>query len=244
MQWITWWPGDYLKDTGDLSLNEHGAYRVLLDHYYATDGRLRADQTALFRICRAMTEDEQTAVGKVVKLFFTVDAEGWLKNKKADKVMREAVAFIEAKREAGKAGAAKRWHGTPNGDANGTPNGIPNSKQHGKTIASTPTPTPKAKNLKHLGGKPPDGFSKFWEAYPSCPRKEAKGKCLSLWLTKRFEEVAPEILAHVEAKKANGWNDPQYIPAPLVYLNGQRWEGAELAPKSWRDDPAFKGLGL
>lgn len=139
MQWITWWPGDYLRDTGDLSLVEHGAYRVLLDHYYSTDGRLRADQAALFRICRAMTEEEQAAVGKVVRLFFTVDSEGWLKNKKADKVMTEAAEFIASKRDAGRRGAARRWHSTPNGTANGAANGTPNSTANSKTIASTPT---------------------------------------------------------------------------------------------------------
>lgn len=125
MQRITWWPGDYLRDTGDLSLVEHGAYRVLLDHYYATDGRLKADQVALFRICRAMTEEEQAAVGKVVRMFFTVDGDGNLHNKKADEIIAENAAYIAAAKEAGEKGAAHRW-GKGKGKGNGIGNPIAN----------------------------------------------------------------------------------------------------------------------
>lgn len=136
MQRITWWPGDYLRDTGDLSLTEHGAYRVLLDHYYATDGRLRADEASLFRICRAMTEEEQAAVGRVVKMFFTVDAEFNLHNKKADEIIAENQEFIREAQEAGKKGAAKRW-AKGNGKGNPIANPIGNPMQ--TPMASTTT---------------------------------------------------------------------------------------------------------
>lgn len=124
MQRITWWPGDYLRDTGDLSLVEHGAYRVLLDHYYSTDGRLRADEASLFRICRAMTEEEQAAVGKVVRLFFTVDANLNLHNKKADEIIAENREFVRKAEEAGRKGSAKRWgKANPVGNPIATPLG-------------------------------------------------------------------------------------------------------------------------
>ena len=38
------------------------------------------------------------------------------------------------------------------------------------------------------------------------------------------------VLAHVESlKESASWrkNDGEFIPAPLVYLNNRRWEGAE-----------------
>ena len=38
-QWYSFYPGDYGRDTGHLSLIEHGAYRTLMDHYYATGWR-------------------------------------------------------------------------------------------------------------------------------------------------------------------------------------------------------------
>jgi hypothetical protein len=86
---------------------------------------------------------------------------------------------------------------------------------------------------------PPSGaFLRFWAAWPKHPRKQAQGKCWSLWQRKDFDQVAQAILSHVDALKASeDWqkNDGAYIPAPLVYLNQQRWEGAEeAAPRELR----------
>lgn len=108
-QWFRWFPGDYLRDTGALSLTENGAYRVLLDHYYSTGGKLKADMVQLFRICRAIEEEERNAVGRVVRDFFTVDEDGWLRNKRADREIVEMAEFHKSRSDAGRKGNAKRW---------------------------------------------------------------------------------------------------------------------------------------
>ena len=53
------WMGDYQRDTGDLSLVEHGAFRLLLDHYYATEKPLPPELARLNRIAKAVTPEEQ-----------------------------------------------------------------------------------------------------------------------------------------------------------------------------------------
>lgn len=76
----------------------------------------------------------------------------------------------------------------------------------------------------------PAGFVDFWSAWPSTDRKQAKGKCLEAWKKAHAERDAAVILAHVATLKAStGWqkNAGEFIPAPLVYLNQRRWEGAE-----------------
>jgi uncharacterized protein YdaU (DUF1376 family) len=45
--------GDYAKDTGHLSLLEHGVYTLLLDRYYATESGIPEDQG--HRIARAVS---------------------------------------------------------------------------------------------------------------------------------------------------------------------------------------------
>lgn len=55
-----------------LSLLEHGAYTMLLDSFYAKDGFLPETHWVLFRLCRATTQEEQTAVAKVADEFFPV----------------------------------------------------------------------------------------------------------------------------------------------------------------------------
>src|SRR4051812_23097143 len=52
---------------------EHGAYRLLMDHYYATKNPLPNDHTKLFRICRARSPSERKAVLSVTAEFFTQD---------------------------------------------------------------------------------------------------------------------------------------------------------------------------
>lgn len=83
--------GDYASDTAHLSLMEHGAYQVLLDTYYATNGQLPAEHAELFRIARAMNGAERKAVKKVADQFFAVNGNGARHNKRADE---ELVAYL------------------------------------------------------------------------------------------------------------------------------------------------------
>ena len=86
-------------------------------------------------------------------------------------------------------------------------------------------------------------FSEFWNAYPNCNRKGSKAKCQSVWQKQNFDSVADQILTHVRAiAKSDDWlkDSGKYIPAPLVYLNQQRWDGAELGNQSTTEDQ-FEG---
>jgi glutaredoxin len=73
-------------------------------------------------------------------------------------------------------------------------------------------------------------FSEFWETYPNTDRKQSMGKCLVAWKKSKAETYASVVIGHVERlKKSADWlkNNGEFIPAPLVYLNQRRWEGAE-----------------
>ena len=77
----------------------------------------------------------------------------------------------------------------------------------------------------------PVGFSEFWKAWPPSERKGSKAKCADMWAKSGFEADTKQILGHVEAmKSSDGWRKDagKFIPAPLVYLNGKRWDGAEV----------------
>lgn len=77
----------------------------------------------------------------------------------------------------------------------------------------------------------PSGFAEFWKAWPNTDRKQAKGECLKAWKKAHAERDAAVIAGHVERMKASrDWlkNEGEFIPAPLVYLNNRKWEGAEV----------------
>jgi uncharacterized protein YdaU (DUF1376 family) len=81
--------GDYARDTQDLTLVEHGAYRVLLDHFYATKGDMPNDIGALYRIAKAFTPTERKAVERVAGKFFQPNGDGRRHNKRAEEEIRK-----------------------------------------------------------------------------------------------------------------------------------------------------------
>jgi hypothetical protein len=75
------------------------------------------------------------------------------------------------------------------------------------------------------------GFDRFWVAYPTGPRKGGKKQCQEKWLKYLCEHSADQIIKHVIwMKTTEQWlkSNGAFIPAPLVYLNQQRWDGAEV----------------
>ena len=128
MQYYKRWTGDYARDTGDLSLAEHGAYSLLLDHYYSTGVPLPDDVTRLCRLVRAVDPSEVAAVHRVLTDFFPVAPDGLRHNKRADEEIAKSLEFNEKQR--GK--AQKRWaepsHSNASGNATAMPQHMPRHK--------------------------------------------------------------------------------------------------------------------
>ncbi len=75
------------------------------------------------------------------------------------------------------------------------------------------------------------GFVEFWGAWPRSTRKGGKSECHKVWKRRHCEPFTAQIVAHVEfMKTGEDWRKEggAYIPAPVVYLNQGRWDGAEV----------------
>jgi uncharacterized protein YdaU (DUF1376 family) len=81
--------GDYSRDTGHLSLLEHGVYRLLLDRAYSDEAPLTANTAILIRKLGAKTAAEQKAVETILTEFFTETPEGWI-HKRVEQELEEA----------------------------------------------------------------------------------------------------------------------------------------------------------
>jgi hypothetical protein len=84
-------------------------------------------------------------------------------------------------------------------------------------------------------------FESFWVAYPNCKRKGSKSKCDDVWSRHGYDGIADQILGHLASMAtSDDWTkmDGQFIPAPLVYLNKQSWDG--WSSSSPVDQPAQK----
>ncbi|WP_020163774.1 YdaU family protein [Methyloversatilis discipulorum] len=80
--------GDYQRDTAHLSVTEHGAYMLMLQHYYATEKPLPTGK-ALHRMLRAQDKAERDAIDAVVAQFWTVTDDGLI-NGRADEEITKA----------------------------------------------------------------------------------------------------------------------------------------------------------
>lgn len=226
--------GDYGRDTGALTLMEHGAYRVLLDHYYATEKPLPTSLDECERIAKAMNTAERRAVSKVLELFFPFGEDGLRHSKRADAEIAKAHGYSAAQSKR----ANNRWH--PSGNAESMPPHMPSHMQ-----ADMPERCRSDANHNHSTTTPlpPSGaFAGFWEAWPKSSRKAARGKCSQLWTRGSFDAQADAILAHVEQMKLSiDWRKDggAFIPAPLVYLNQRRWEGADVGGGPHGGEPAL-----
>jgi uncharacterized protein YdaU (DUF1376 family) len=189
MNYFRFWIGDYLKDTAQLSLTEHGSYLLLMAEYYNRGGALDADISKLHRLCRAFTQAEAEAVTAVAERFFPVNGDGLRHNKRADEELSIALPAIEEMRQAGRKGAAARWgkngvghrvgYGVGQENPNGPPNGVfmqpPTSNLQPPAVNRQPStvslqPSPKAKkpsaSLRSAGRKDSEGRTvETWKAY-------------------------------------------------------------------------------
>ena len=96
--------GDYRKDTGHLTLLEHGIYRQALDLYYLEERPLCADHARLMRSLCVRTKEEQQALENILQDFFELGDNGY-EHARCEKELAE----IYDKSEKAKASAERRW---------------------------------------------------------------------------------------------------------------------------------------
>jgi hypothetical protein len=77
------------------------------------------------------------------------------------------------------------------------------------------------------GARAAKRFEEFWLAWPKSERKQDRVKCEEKWKREGLDACADAILADIRAKRGTRkWQEDggKFIEAPLVYLNGRRWE--------------------
>jgi len=90
-------------------------------------------------------------------------------------------------------------------------------------------------------------FEDFWNAWPKSVRKGGKSTCLAKWNKLKLDTQADHIIKHVTwMKTTDAWKkaDGAFIPAPLVYINQMRWDGAEVPEMTVNVNVTFKDPAL
>lgn len=139
--------------------------------------------------------------------------------------------FKDRKRAAvtgGNAGNAGNALITPNNAGNASP--PLNDPQHSSSRPeSSLNPTPPIIPPAHRTDWPKDGFDRFWAVFP---RKQSRKDALKAWekIGKAGRVPFGEIMAGLERYLASG-PDPQFVPHPSTWLNGERWAD-QVLPRS------------
>lgn len=235
--------GDYAKDTGHLTMLEHGAYTLLLDRYYSSERGIEADHA--YRIARARSKEERAAVDAVLAEFFVLTDGVWTKKRVEDEIAkyRESEPDREAKRENERERQRRtrerrkqlfdllREHGVvpaydaPMSELQRLVSQLESRDQshdvtHAVTRDVTATQTPDTRHQRNTP-QPPKGFDEFWAAYPS---KVAKGAAEKAFAKLRpTQDLLRQMLDAIEAQKGSARWRGGYIPNPSTWLNQTRW---------------------
>ncbi|MET3890406.1 uncharacterized protein YdaU (DUF1376 family) [Bosea sp. OAE506] len=113
--WMAFYVSDYLCDTLHLSAAQHGAYLLLISHYWV-HGSLPNDEAMLQRIAR-LTTDEWATSRDTLAAFFKP---GWVHSRIERELLEAQVKYekrANAGRYGGKASGASRRNGRSNAEA-------------------------------------------------------------------------------------------------------------------------------
>lgn len=237
--WMPLYVADYIADTGHLSTLEHGAYMLLIMHYWQNGG-LPTDDKRIARVVR-LPFDEWMEIREAISELFN---EGW-RHKRIDAELAKTDAIISKRSAAGKAGASARYG---NRMANATD--LP-YQTHGQSQSQSQEDkaTPLSETSSDDGDVPikrrresysPD-FEAFWKAYPTDSLMSKKAAS-DAW--KRLDESArTEVMASLPAFKAYCASKPDYRPVHAVrYITQRRSEGfIQVASKASEQTFVEKG---
>ena len=261
MNFFKLYVGDYQRDTAHLSVTEHGAYLLMLQHYYATERPLPTGK-ALHRMLRAQDKVEREAIDSVVEQYWVEEAEGLI-NARARQEIAKSDHQRSVNREVGKRGGRPKRTETESvsksvhesvheSEPNDNPNQTPDTRHQRSNTppltppggvhddACPPLPAPENPPKRAAVHEFPPGFDRFWQAYP---RKTAKPHAAKAFARLRPDEALLErMLQALQAQRSSPqWqrDGGQFIPHPATWLNGRRWE--DQLPLATGTDDAFAG---
>lgn len=123
--------GDYLGDTMHLSTLEHGAYFLLIIHYFRTGKPLPDGDEALSRITR-LSRSQWDSMAHVIRPFFradTIDGASFLTHKRIDAELERAKAEYEKRKS-----AAEKSHTARTTKSSGPPSGNRKSRCNASAV--------------------------------------------------------------------------------------------------------------
>jgi uncharacterized protein YdaU (DUF1376 family) len=248
MNFVKLYIGDYQRDTGHLSIAEHGAYMLMLQHYYATERPLPVGKS-LHRLLRAETRTEREAIDSVVRQFWS-ERDGGLVNGRADEEIGKADHQRTVNREVGKRGGRPRktepdteteTESDTESAAEPEPNRNPNQTPDTRQIKNKPSPPDGVASARPTNGQ--DRQAELWaNALGMLRGQGASETSARSFVGLQLRDYEADDVADAFASAAGAANVRAYVrevlktkprraekPADVVYRHGQATIGGFVA---------------
>lgn len=227
--------GDFQRDTGHLSLTERGAYRALLDAFYASEKPLPASMAELCRTVGAHTKGERDAVGRILKEFWTRTDDGWANGRALKEIakaehQRGVNRGIAEAREAARKGNEQGHDKSTNRSTTTQPIQTPDSRLQTQDPESASDPTLRvsansAREPTHTRRTEPDRpFAALQAAYPAFSGRQdwlAAEHAAGVLIDRKLADW-PTLHAAVDRYAAfvaaGGVSGPQYVLTPAKFF--------------------------
>ena len=208
--WMPLYIADYLADTAHLNAAEHGAYLLLIMHYWRTGG-LPENEAQIARIAR-MTHRQWSQSSDLLKSFFD---DHW-RHARIDKELAQAIEISQRRSASAKEMHARRKVSAGNEQVQMHTQS--HSQSHKKDLRAVATAT-----------RSPGRFEEFWKAYPKRDGANPKKPALKVFAQSVKSGHDPgAIIAGAERYRdfmlAKGQEGTQYVAQAVTWLRQARWE--------------------
>lgn len=235
--WYPFYWSDYSGKTMHLTMQQHGAYMLLLRYYYTIGRAIPHKQR--YSIARALLEQEQSDVDFILLEFFEREGDFWV-NHRAEDIISETKEKSEKRKLSGsKGGKAKAERAASNHNKPSNATDLPEQKDSNTLLTTaiatatesvtsvTDYPLPLTDSTE-LAMADPGGaitFEEFWNAYPK-PSGRAAAK------TEYLKTLAQGNVNHATIISGcrkyadfyqNGGVEYRYIPNPAKWLESEGW---------------------
>lgn len=219
--------GDYIRDTGHLSTAEHGAYMLLLMHYWSTGVALPGDEKRLARITKSTPQ--QWAESREVLLDFFELRDGRYFHKRVEHELQRAAKIYEDRSNAGAKGAANRWRKHSKANGSGIANESQSDRQNDANHNHTPTEDASSKQSSDRRARPAARGTAAAPVAATKPTLPDWAEPFPRWLS-FFETLHPtEVLHFFIPAKLNGSETSLVVESGFLEEELPKRYGAKLA---------------
>lgn len=236
--------GDYHRDTGHLTTIEHGAYMLLIGHYWTRGEPIDCCDEQKRRVTR-MTSTEWKKSRDTLANLFEVDGEIW-RHKRIDAEIAEAERLRDARSRGSHITNGLRYGQRPLSDQTAGRSAGRSAELERVAVASlharaSPSPSPSDSPLPPAGGKAFDReldlmFERWWLLMPkrgdhANPKKPARERWLRI--VRADHAMVETLMAGARAyagKVIKTGTEARAVAQGVTWLNQARWEQDAPAP--------------